>query len=147
MTSFDHNGVFVCGCHLVQNRQAGIQGTFYGLHGYRKLIKSWTVTLNARPIPEGFEFSIFNRAENVFWSTRSEDFKYAWDTKDTFHFLLFTLPTMILLELIDLHGCESLDVNLTAPACLQSLLPNEYRHIIQTELNWDKNSNRQKAIS
>ena len=134
MTSFDPNGVFVCGCHLVQNRQAGIQGTFYGLHDYRKLIKSWTVTLNARPIPEGFEFSIFNRAENVFWPTRSEDFKYVWDPKDTFHFLLFTLPTMILLELIDLHGCESVDVNLTAPACLQSLLSNQYRHIVQMNL-------------
>lgn len=40
MTSLDQNAVFVGAGHLVQNRNAGIQGTFYWLDGYRKQIKS-----------------------------------------------------------------------------------------------------------
>ena len=135
------------GCQLVQNRHAGMQGTFYGLDGYMKQIKSWIVTLNTRPIPEGFEYSIFNRAENVLWSTRSGDFKCVWDpfsySKLCLQWFSFELFDILLLNL---HGCEYRGRQLNC-TCLQSLLSNKYRHIIQTELNWDKNPNCQKAIS
>ena len=139
------------GCQLVQNRHAGMQGTFYGLDGYMKLLKSWIVT----SIQGQFQKVLntpFLTGQKTFYGQPEAEISNASGTQRTlslsycklclqwFSFELFDIL------LLNLHGCEYRGRQLNC-TCLQSLLSNKYRHIIQTELNWDKNPNCQKAIS
>ena len=77
---------------------------------------------------------------NASGTQRTLSFSYSKLCLQWFSFELFDIL------LLNLHGCEYRGRQLNC-TCLQSLLSNKYRDIIQRELNWDKNTNCQKAIS